>query len=105
MTTVPNSQIAVKKKIGRVGGKSIDLVRLVGGYNMIVDSDGSILGAGPHRRVAMHIAKNFNPNIEYSELSKSDHIPYESFEHLIPQCEELTKALQQAQNDIRKVKE
>jgi hypothetical protein len=99
-TQITADQIAYKKKVGKLGDNPVLEVGLIGGLHMIVKARAGkteILGAGPHRAVARHIAKRRNPDIEYTELSKADHIEPQFYESLLPKYEELTDQLRSAQ--------
>lgn len=92
-------QIAYRKKVGKLGNDTILEIGLIGGLHLIAKSSGGraeILGAGPHRAVARHIAKKRNPEIQFTELNKSDHIEPQYFEDLLPQYEALTDGFAKA---------
>lgn len=89
-------QVEYKKRIGKMEGQPVFEVGLIGGLCMVVDRRGQPLGAGPHRAVARHIAKKRNPTLEWTELSKADHVEEEHYAHLLPQYEELTDQLSAA---------
>jgi len=93
---VPETQIAVKKTVGKIDGKPVRYVKTVGGLHLIADWKGQVLGAAPHRAVARHIASK-KADIEWTELSKSDHIPVEAFAHILPEYEALTNEFRKAQ--------
>lgn len=93
-------QIAYKKKVGHLGQTPVLEVGLIGGLHMIVKASGGkteVLGAGPHRAVARHIAKKKNPDIEFTELAKADHIEPEHFAHVLEKYEALTDHLRSLQ--------
>jgi hypothetical protein len=94
---VPESQITVKKTIGKLDGKPVRYVKTVGGLHLIADWKGTVLGAAPHRAVARHIASKNASGIEWTELSKGEHIPVENFKHLLPEYEALTNEFRKAQ--------
>lgn len=94
--SIPAAQIVVKKKVGKSEGKDVTYVKTVGGLHMITDHRGIVIGSGPHRQVARHIAAR-HADIEWSELSKADHLPLEAYQHLLPQYEALTTELRRAQ--------
>jgi hypothetical protein len=88
---VTQDQIAYKKKVGRLGDAHIYEVGLIGGLHLIMKAGQKApLGAGPHRAVARHIALKRNPELEFTELSKSDHIEPHLYETLVPKYEGLT---------------
>lgn len=89
-------QIAYKKRIGKLGGDAVFEVGLIGGLHMVLKASGGkthTLGAGPHRAVARHIARKRNPELELTELSKSDHLEPHLYEGILPKYEALTDEL------------
>lgn len=88
-------QIAYRKKVGKLGTEPILEIGLIGGLHLIAKSNGGkaeVLGAGPHRAVARHIAKQKFPDIEWTELNKADWIDPQYFQDLLPEFEQLTEA-------------
>ncbi len=81
------------KQVGSLDGKPVHSLETKGGLHILA-SAGEIISAGPHRAVARHIAQKQHPAIKFSELSKSDFCPEESYLHLIPKYEALTLRLQ-----------
>jgi hypothetical protein len=84
------------KKVGNLHGKPVYHLRTKGGLHILVTPGGTgyeTLGTGPHRAVARHIAQKHEPEIVWSELSKSDHVDIEAFEMVLPKYENLTDAL------------
>lgn len=94
---VPDGQIIVKKTVGKLDGKPVRYVKTVGGLHLIADWKGTVLGAAPHKAVARHIASRQANGIEWTELSKGEHVPLEAFQHLLPEYEALTAAFRKAQ--------
>lgn len=98
---ITQDQIAYRKKVGKLGDATVVEIGLIGGLHLIAKSVAGgkpeILGAGPHRAVARHIARKRNPEIVFTELNKSDHIEPMYFEDLLPQYEALTDGLAKAQ--------
>lgn len=85
---VPQNQISYRKRIGRVGSKSVIEIGLTGGLK-IVGSQGSngkitILGAGSHRAIARLLAKKSEPEIVIDELEKSEEVNPKDIEDLLP---------------------
>jgi hypothetical protein len=94
---IPEQQITLKKKVGKSKGKEINYTKTVGGFHIITNHRGIVLGSGPHRAVARHIARQFDPDIEWNELSKSEHVPLAYFEHLLPEWEAITSQFRTSQ--------
>jgi hypothetical protein len=94
---IPEAQIVLKKKVGEANGKDVVYIKTVGGLHLMVNSRGNVLGSGPHRAVARHLATKFEPDIQWTELSKADHVPLAHYEHLLPEYEALTKEFRKAQ--------
>jgi hypothetical protein len=94
---VPENQIELKKKVGQSNGKAITHIKTVGGLHLVIDSKGSVLGSGPHRAVARKIATQFDPDIQWTELSKSEHVDLRAYEHLLPEWVDVTLAFRAAQ--------
>jgi hypothetical protein len=94
-------EIEYKKRVGVWGNSPVIEVGLKGGLHLIFASKGGkfeTLGAGPHRAVARHIAKKKSDDkIQWTELSKADHIEPEHFADVLPKYEQLTDALRSRQ--------
>lgn len=92
--------VAYKKKIGRLKGNIIAEIATTGGLHLVgVAKSGKfeVLGAGPHRAVARHLALKKQPDIEWTELSKGDWIEPAHFQHLLPEWERVTHDIRKAQ--------
>jgi len=88
------------KKIGTLDGDSVVELATTGGLHLVAIARGGkteILGAGPHRAIARHIAQKKEPSMVLSELSKADHVPYEVMEPLLEKYEEETAYLRYLQ--------
>ena len=94
---IDSKQIDEKpKKVGNLHGKPVFHLRTKGGLHILVMQKASgyeTLGTGPHRAVARHIASKYEPDIVWSELSKSDHVDPEAYAMILPKYEEITEAL------------
>lgn len=93
---IKKEHIASKKVVGKLDGKNVFELATTGGLHLIIaDKNGKpeAIGTGPHRAVSRYIAEKRNPEIQWTELSKADHIEPIFFQHLIPQYEELTDQL------------
>jgi hypothetical protein len=101
--TITQDQIAYRKKVGKLGDAQVMEIGLIGGLHLIAkagaDGKATVLGAGPHRAVARHIAKKRNPEIEFTELNKSDHVEPQYFADLLPRYEVLTDEFQKLQGE------
>lgn len=88
--------ISYKKVVGKLDGQSVFEIATTGGLHLIVSHKNNkpeTVSVGPHAAVARYIAEKRNPEIQWTELSKADHIEPVFFQHLIPQYEELTDQL------------
>ncbi len=93
--------IAQKKKIGKVGSNPVFEVLTSGGLWVHILGKGAgfdILSTGPHKAVARYIAEQKEPNLEWTELSKSEWVPFEDYAHLIPKYMEMTDELRARHN-------
>lgn len=96
---IPSAQIEFKKKVGKAKDKDLWHVKTKGGLHVIVDYLGKVVGSGPHRAVARHIAQRFEPDAVWTELSKSDHYDVSDFQHLLPEYEALTAEMRKLQGE------
>jgi hypothetical protein len=94
METIKANQLAYKKQVGKTKkGTPVWELATKGGLHLIVkaqDGNFETLGTGPHRAIARHIADQHEPEIAWTELSKSDHLDYVVIEPLLPKYEKLT---------------
>jgi hypothetical protein len=86
-------------KIGILKGKPVYELRLKGGLFVAVCSN-KVIGTGSHRGISRHIAKRHEPEIEWTELSKSSHVPIEHFALSLDKYEALTEALANMQVNV-----
>jgi len=85
-------EIDYKKDIGTLDGNPVIELGLKGGLHIVLTTNGpriDYLGVGPHRAVARFMAKKRRPDIQISELSKSEDVSPEHFQHLMPQYESM----------------
>ena len=72
------NQIALKKRVGTLHGRPVMQLTTKGGLVMIVcqknEGENFIASAGPHPAIAKYIAEKKEPDIVFSELSKSDYV-------------------------------
>jgi len=92
--TIDEKQLDGKpRKVGTLHGKPVLQFKTKGGFFMhVMMKNGSPIwiGTGPHAAVARHISKQKEPDVIWSELSKSDHVDPEHFRELLPTYEEIT---------------
>lgn len=84
---IPQAQVVYKKKVGkhRKSGRDVFHHKLVGGLHVMALDTGKVLGYGPHRQVARKVADQLEPDdLEWTELSKSDHVDDYLIEPLLP---------------------
>lgn len=95
---IPPSEIAVKRTVGKSNGKDVIYVKTIGGLHlMFLKKDKpDLLAAAPHIGVAKFLALENDPSIEWTELSKSNHLEYSQFEHILPEYRSLTEELKKA---------
>lgn len=96
-------------KVGKLGKKDVYQYKTKGGFYMVgVPKVGGmeILGSGPHRAVARIVAENNNTKkgddaeeLNWTELSKSDHVDPANYEFILPEYEELTIKLRKMNGD------
>lgn len=90
---VTSKHIASKKRIGSLHGSPVVEVRTSGGLYMVVCQKSGVLqtlGTGPHRAVARFIAEKREPELEITELSKSDWLDQAAIDSVLPKYEALT---------------
>lgn len=95
---IASREIAYKKKVGTLAGRTVFQIGTKGGLHLLVMTKGAgveTISAAPHPCVARHIAKKRYDDIVFSDLAKSEDIPVAAFEHLLPQFEALTDRLRQ----------
>lgn len=87
---IPHSEITHKKVIGQLHGKRVFYIRTRGGLHLVVVENGEILAVGPHRAVTQHIAAKRNPDIKFTELSKSEFVDPDTIAFCLPEYQKLT---------------
>lgn len=97
MLSIPSDQVAVKRQIGTLDGGPAFLVTTKGGLSVVasVSKSGrtSVLGAGSHRAIAIHLAQKKEPRLQVTMLNKNDERPLASFEKYLPHWSAFTVAL------------
>jgi hypothetical protein len=98
---ISNNEIAFRKKVGKSGAADVFHIKTIGGLHLMVKnktSGGSeVLGSGPHRAVARHLADQYDSGVSWTELSKGEHYDIADFQHILPKYQELTEQLRKAQ--------
>lgn len=95
MTTIPASEIKYKKRVGEDAGDPVHEIATVGGLHLIVavrKKGTETLGIGSHRAVARHLATKKARALQWTELSKSEHVEERFIQHLIPKWDAVTEA-------------
>jgi len=84
--------IKEKKEIGRLRNNKVFHILTTGGWNciMVGSAEPKLLGMGPHKMLAKYISQKMEPDIQFTELEKSEEVNLEYFKHLIPKYEALT---------------
>jgi len=82
------------KTIGKLKGVPVIHMRTKGGYHIVrVKGQRIPSGVGPNKRIALFIAQKNEPEMVFTELSKSEHGDVATFEHLLPRYEAVTALL------------
>ena len=86
------------KVIGQLNGQQVYMLTTTGGL-VIVAAAGSKhepLGVGSHPALAKFIAKKAHPDLEITELNKSDDVPERFLADLAPRWEAITQQMRRA---------
>lgn len=100
MKTIPLNQVEFKKKVGRhrSSGQDVYHYKLVGGLHLMATENGKVMGFGPHRQVARKISDQLEPDdVDWTELSKSDHLEDWDAAPLVEKYLPLTQRLRELQ--------
>jgi hypothetical protein len=92
-------EIDYKKEIGTLDGHRVMEIGLKGGYHIVCSVNGTkidYLGVGPHRAVARYMAKKRKPDLQITELAKSEQVEPEHFQHQLPKFERILAQLIEA---------
>jgi len=97
---IPEEQVVSKKKVGKSKGEDVYHLKLKGGLHIMAKGpQRRVLGAASHRAVARHLAQKFEPEVEWTELSKSeDHVSPDYFDAMVPYYEDVTRSLRDLQD-------
>lgn len=94
---ISQDQVSSIKDIGNLRDSKVFEVMTKGGLFLVVGSKNGkrvTLGAGPHRAIARFIAKESEPELNITELSKSDSLDAIDLNNSLPACRVLTKKIQ-----------
>jgi hypothetical protein len=103
---IPKSEIIGRpKKIGTLGSEPVMELQTIGGLALVFlakNGTTQILGVGSHKAIARHIALKENPDIQLTELSKSEDLPPWLIEQLAKSegAAELTAAVRQVELEL-----
>lgn len=97
MINIKPEYIATKKILGHLGSNKVIQMSTTGGLFLmfVAKSQPELIATGPHPAVCRHIATKRYPDIIWTALQKSDHVPVEFFKDVLPKYEQQTQ-------DIRK---
>ena len=85
------------RKVGTLNSNPVFHVKTKGGWQIISDHAGKILGVGPHRGVAMNIAEKNAKGLEWNLLAKGDWVDPSHYQWLLPRWIEITNAIRALQ--------
>ncbi len=91
--SIPATEIKYKKKVGTDAGDPVFEVATVGGLHLVLAArkkGAETLGVGSHRAVARYLAQKKAKGLQWSELSKSEHVEDRFIQHLLPKWEIVT---------------
>lgn len=95
---IEDNQLAQpSKKIGKLGKDPVYYSLSKGGWHIIttVGVNGKrTIGLGGHKGLATLIASKQEPSIEFTELSKSDHVEYSALEPFVDKYEKILSDIQ-----------
>lgn len=96
---IPEDQVLNKKVIGKLKDSKVLQINTIGGLSLVVLAkgvNGETLGVASHPAIARYIASKRSPDIEWTELSKSEVVDSVHFQHLLPKYEALTEQFRNA---------
>lgn len=88
-----------RKRVGKLGSDPVVQVTLKGGLNLVfarVNGKISAIGAGSHPAIARHLAKKKHQDIVWQYLNKSEYVPENAFQHLLPKYQLITEQYDRA---------
>ena len=98
---ISDKMILSKRRVGTLHNKPVVELITKGGLHLVVtEKDGKteIIGSGPHRAVSRYIAEKREPDLVYTELSKSDSLDLASILSVVPRYQDLTEQLNAMMN-------
>lgn len=96
LMNITSKDLLSKRRVGYLKNAAVIEVITKGGLHLLVMAKGAgveVLGTGPHRAVARHIASKRHSEIVFTDLAKSEEYPEWAFQHYIPEYEVLTDRL------------
>ena len=90
------NQVQSKKQIATLGGSPVFEIVTTGGLHIIAlikCGKLDVLGTGSHRAISRYLAEQKEPDLEWMDLRKADHVPLEYFQDLLPRYRRLTEQL------------
>jgi hypothetical protein len=90
---IKKEHIAYKKSVGKLNGKEVIELATTGGLHMLIHNKGAnpeVLAAAPHPAIARHIASKREPEVVFTELSKSDYMEPYLYVAMVPEYERMT---------------
>jgi hypothetical protein len=81
----PNELKREPIRIGWLHSDPVYLAVTKGGCSIVLcKNSNKLLGIGNHRAIAKHVARQNEPDIVFDELSKSEELPVETYQNLLP---------------------
>jgi hypothetical protein len=97
---IDQKHLAYKKQVGTLKGKPVFELATTGGLHVMVSGGAGggfqVISSGPHPGVARYMAEKREPDIQLTELSKSEQIEPYLFLGILPEYEKLTDMLQKS---------
>jgi hypothetical protein len=96
---IDQKHLARKKQVGSLKGKPVFHLETTGGLSVYVSGAGGnfqVISSGPHPGVARYMAEKREPDIQLTELSKSEYVEPYLFLGILPEYEKLTDQLQKS---------
>lgn len=93
-------QIASKKIVGKRGNYPVWAIATIGGLHMVVGVNkgkAETLAVSSHPGLSKYMAKKRDPELEWTELSKSEDIDPKHFQKQLPIYESLTEQFRKRQ--------